>query len=137
MNTEPTVPLDPPAPGDAPAPDDMTARLDAPPPAAAAPVPATECPAVPAAPRVRWAGIVWGSVFALVAIAALWTLAEASRLAGIRDWLLTLSPAELHPGWVIGIVVLAGGLLLLILGGVALLRNLQLRNARRAGIVEG
>ncbi|WP_127476912.1 hypothetical protein [Microbacterium sulfonylureivorans] len=102
MLTEPTVPL-------------------------VAPVLAEESPATPPAPRVRWAGIVWGAVFALIAVTALWVLAEASRLAAVHEWLLTLSPAELHPGWVIGIVVLAGGLLLLILGGVALLRTAQLR----------
>lgn len=92
-----------------------------------APAPFDDSPATPLAPRVRWAGIVWGAVFALLAVGALWALAEASRVAVIRDWLLTLSPADLHPGWVIGIVVLAGGLLLLILGGVALLRTVQLR----------
>ena len=79
------------------------------------------------APRIRWAGIVWGTVFALLAGTAVWTLAAASRITAVHEWLRTLSPTEVHPGWVIGIVVLAGGVLLLILGGVALLRSAQLR----------
>jgi CDP-diglyceride synthetase len=102
VTTEPTVPLD-------------------------APVPLEDAPPTPIAPRVRWAGIVWGAVFTLLAGTALWVLAEASRREAVHEWLTTLSPADVHPGWVIGIVVLAGGLLLLILGGVALLRNAQLR----------
>ncbi|WP_461471306.1 hypothetical protein [Microbacterium sp. HJ5] len=100
-STEPTVPLDPPS--------------------------AAAAPGVPTPPRVRWAGIVWGAFFALLAGGALWVLAEASRIEAIREWMRTLSPAQFHPGWVIGAVVLAGGVLLLILGGVALLRNAQLR----------
>jgi hypothetical protein len=131
MVTEPTHPADYTGTTDTAGP---TAALSAPtaslapPPLPLAAPPAIEEPrATSLAPRVRWAGIVWGAVFAVIAGTALWTLAEASRLSAISEWLRTLSPADLNPGWVIGIVVLAGGLLLLILGGVALLRNAQLR----------
>ncbi|MFB8145692.1 hypothetical protein ACFC1W_02995 [Microbacterium sp. NPDC056003] len=126
MDTEPTAPLSP-----APlAPPPLA--LAPPPVATAGPTDAAAVAASPAAlaePRVRWAGIVWGAVFAMLAGFALWVLAEASRLDAVREWLRSLSPADLQPGWVIGVTVLAGGVLLLILGGVALLRSAQLRMA--------
>jgi hypothetical protein len=119
MDNEPTAPLPSPTQSFTPPPLTYAPYADA-----AADVESLQ---TPSSPRVRWAGIVWGAVFAVLASTALWTLAEASRLSAISEWLRTLSPADLHPGWVIGVVVLAGGLLLLILGGVALLRNAQLR----------
>lgn len=125
MNTEPTAPLDPPAPEAStlalPEPDTLSYPRDT----------AVEVPPRAAgtlsAPRVRWAGIVWGAAFALLAATAIWVLAEASRLDAIQEWLRDLTPGEVHPGWVIGFVALAGGLLLFLLGGLALLRNAQLR----------
>lgn len=126
--TEPTISLDPPAEETRP----VVPVAEPTPPAYVPhiPSPAVEiaaAPAAPAAPRVRWAGIVWGAVFALLAATALWVLAEASRIEALGEWLRTLAPGEFSPGWVIGIVVLAGGVLLLLLGGLALIRNAQLR----------
>lgn len=118
---DPTRPLDVPPPVEVPPPLEVAASLDVPPPLGiAAPAPA-------AVPRIRWAGIVWGSFFALLAATGLWTLAEASRRAVIHDWLLTLTPGSINPGVIVGFSVLAVGLLLLIAGGVALLRRAQLR----------
>lgn len=105
MTLENTIPLDPP----------VEASVDA----NAAPVPTT--------PRIRWAGIVWGAVFSAAAASALWILASATRRESIHAWLLTLGPESINPGAVVGFVVLAVGLLLVILGGVALLRRAQVR----------
>lgn len=102
MTIEPTVPLDRPL-------DEPIAE-----------------PAHPA-PRIRWAGIVWGSVFVVVAAVALGQLADASRREAIHEWLLTLTPATVSPGAVVGFVVLGLGVLLLVGGAVALLRRAQVR----------
>lgn len=111
MTTEPTLPLVPPTP-DPPSLDATDAAT------ADAPI---------AAPRVRWAGIVWGVVLAAVAASALWLLADPARYAPIREWVLTLSPESFNPGVIVGVVVLIVGSLLLIGGAVALLRRVQLR----------
>jgi hypothetical protein len=112
--TSPTQPLTPPPLTQAPSTQYSDAGTD---------VKSSETPS----PRIRWAGIVWGTVFAVLAGIAVWTLAEASRITAVHEWLRTLSPTEVHPGWVIGIVALTGGVLLVILGGVALLRSAQVR----------
>lgn len=112
MNTEPTTPLDPPPPGEETLPLIADAAM---------------LEATIAGPRVRWAGIIWGALFAILAATAMWLLAEASRVEAIAEWLRTLAPGEFNPGWVIGFVALAGGLLLLLLGGLALIRSAQLR----------
>jgi hypothetical protein len=80
-----------------------------------------------ARPRIRWAGIVWGSFFAVLAAAALWWLVDQGRRAATRDWVLSLTPDSVSLGAVIGIGVLCVGMLLLIAGAVALLRRAQLR----------
>jgi hypothetical protein len=82
-----------------------------------------------ASPRVRWAGIVWGALFAAIAAVMLWTLTDATRRGAIHDWMLTLSPSTVTPGAVVGFSLLALGILLLVGGGVALLRRAQLRAA--------
>jgi hypothetical protein len=114
MDTEPTTALDPPAIADwTPPPYVPEVTL--------APVPAsTHTP-----PRIRWAGIVWGLVFAFIAALSLWVLASASRREAIRDWVLTLSPDTVAPVVVVGIAVLVIGAALLIVGGIALLRRLS------------
>ncbi len=121
-STQPTVPLDPPA---APA-DGETLPLPDVEPAVAPEVAAATAATLPA-PRVRWAGIVWGAVLAGVAASALWLLADPSHYAPIRAWLITLSPESFNPGVIVGVVILVVGVLLLIGGGVALLRRAQLR----------
>lgn len=80
-------------------------------------------------PRIRWAGIVWGAVIAALAVTALVTVAEGSRRQGINDWLRTLDPSTFNPGWVAAGVVLVVGVVLLITGGLALLRRAQRRSA--------
>ena len=103
MTIEPFVPVDPPVAASV---DDLRA---------------TEL----ARPRIRWAGIVWGSFFALLAATALWWLVDAGHRAATRDWLLNLTPDFFSLGVVIGFGVLAVGILLLVAGAVALLRRAQ------------
>lgn len=110
MTTEPTLPLVPPT-------FDPAVDHD----------PAPTARATPAGPRVRWAGIVWGAVLAAVAASALWLLADPGRYAPVREWVLALSPETFHPGVIAGVVILIIGVLLLIGGGIALLRRAQLR----------
>lgn len=128
MDTQPTTPLDQPTtPLDHPTtPLDPPAAADwAPPPYAPDVVATPAAGTVYPAPRIRWAGIVWGIVFALIAAVSLWVLAAASRREAIRDWVLTLSPDTVSPGVVAGVLVLVVGGLLLIVGGIALLRRLS------------
>jgi len=105
MSIDPPLPLDPPA---------YEAMAD--------PVEAAH-----PAPRIRWAGIVWGSAFAILAATALFWLVEASRRTAIQEWLLTLTPASFSPGAVVAVVVIGIGVLLLTIGVVALLRRAQVR----------
>lgn len=110
MTTDSTTPLHPPI-------------ADAATPAASVPLDTT------AGPRVRWAGIVWGAVFAALAVAALVTIgSEASRDA-LHDGILGFDPASINPGTVWGAVALIVGVILLLTGGLALIRHAQ----RRAG----
>lgn len=64
-------------------------------------------------PRVRWAGIIWGVVFAVSASLLLWVLAEPSRRETVGDWWASLTPI----GFGLTLLLIAGGLLLI--GGVA------------------
>jgi hypothetical protein len=146
MSTDQTVPLDPPsAPPEhvAPVPtSEPAASVPSVEPAASVPSvePAASVPSVePAAsvpsveellgPRIRWAGIVWGAVFAALAITGLLTIGEESSRAGIHDWLLAFDPATINPGFVIGVVAVVVGVVLLIAGGLALLRHARRRGA--------
>ncbi|WP_350347890.1 hypothetical protein ABIQ69_14785 [Agromyces sp. G08B096] len=103
----PTVPLTPPAAeasaSSSPAPGAM--RAEAP---AAPPVP-------PAGPRIRWAGIIWGLVFAAIAGGLLAVLGDPDRRAAATDWWSQLTPG----GFALVFVVALGALLLI--GGLAAL----------------
>ncbi|GAA4181421.1 hypothetical protein [Gryllotalpicola koreensis] len=62
-------------------------------------------------PRVRWAGIIWGLVFAAAGWFTVWTLLAEDRRAAFSDWILSLSGG----GWAI-VGALGLGALLLIIG---------------------
>jgi hypothetical protein len=62
-------------------------------------------------PRVRWAGIVWGLVFAATGWFAVWTLLAHERRAAFSGWILSLDGG----GWAI-VGALALGALLLVIG---------------------
>lgn len=73
-----------------------------------------------ARPRLRGAAIIWGLVFASLAVWALWILGDAARTATAREWLETVSPAALGAYGVLAIGALVG-----ILGLIGLLRRAQ------------
>jgi hypothetical protein len=61
-------------------------------------------------PRIRWAGIVWGLIFAATGWFAVWTLAADSRRAAFADWFLTLD----RTGWAVVGALVIGAILVLI-----------------------
>lgn len=63
------------------------------------------------APRVRWAGIIWGLVFAAAGWFAVWTLLAENRRAAFSNWILSLDDG----GWAV-VGALGLGALLLIIG---------------------
>ena len=71
-------------------------------------------------PRTRWAGIIWGLLFAATAATALWMLSDADRRASIGDGLLALTPTT-----IVTILLLTIGVLLLANGAVGLVRMVQ------------
>lgn len=115
--TDQTVPLDPPsAPGEHAAP---TATAE----------PAASVPPVEGTlgPRIRWAGIVSGLVFAALAVAALVTIGTVDGRDTIRAAILGFDPSTINPGSVIGVVAIMVGVVLLIVGGLTFLRHAQRR----------
>lgn len=78
-------------------------------------------------PRIRWAGIVWGALFALVATVTLVFAVVPDRRADVRAWLLELDPSTVNPGAAVGYVVLAVGVVLLVTGGIAVARRAATR----------
>jgi CDP-diglyceride synthetase len=73
---------------------------------------------------VRWAGIIWGLVFAVSAALLLWVFSEPERRDAVGDWWATLTPI----GFALTALLIAGGLLLI--GGIAgLARRLSHRPA--------
>ena len=114
-----TIPLTPPDPADLrmPAPEPTTR------PATASAAPAAPAAAV-ARPRVRWAGILWGLVFAVTGSLLLWVLVDPARRAAVDDWWGSLTPS----GFALTALLVAGGLLLI--GGLSgLARRLSHRPA--------
>ncbi|KJL41020.1 MULTISPECIES: hypothetical protein [Microbacterium] len=119
-DTAVAIDLTPPAPSPLPpAFDPFVASASAPEPAAVAAEPATP-PATAVAPRVRWAGIVWGLVLAVIAAFAVWVLTDAARQAAVTAWLVNLTPAA-----AVAYVVLFLGGFALIAGIVGLARRAQ------------
>ncbi|PZU49127.1 MAG: hypothetical protein DI566_02100 [Microbacterium sp.] len=94
--------------------------------------PAEPTTASQAGPRTRWAGIVWGLVFAAVAVAGVSLTASETAVDELVAWVTDLSVAT-----AIGWAVLAIGGLLLVTGLVGLLRRAQralaARSARQRG----
>lgn len=77
-------------------------------------------------PVVRWAGILWGLVFAAIAAATLWVVVDARRRDAASEWW-----GSLAPGMLALLVIAAVGFVLLIAGIAGLLRRIPDR-ARRA-----
>lgn len=71
-------------------------------------------------PRLRWAGIVWGSALGALGAGGLWLTAGPSRTAEIAAW-----AGEIEPGTAVGLGILIAGGLLLLTGLAGLLRRAQ------------
>jgi CDP-diglyceride synthetase len=67
-------------------------------------------------PRIRWAGIIWGLVFAVIAAIVLWIVLEPARMELVADWWATLTAAGL---WLTVLLVLGGLLLVAGVSGLA------------------
>ncbi|THG29100.1 hypothetical protein E6C70_15915 [Glaciibacter flavus] len=79
----------------------------------------TSAAPAPTAPRIRWAAIVWGLLFAGIASALLWVVTDVGNRDAASLWLKTVSPATL----VLVILLVVGGLLL-VAGLASLLRRI-------------
>ncbi|GAA3940181.1 hypothetical protein [Microbacterium soli] len=112
MSTDPTVPL--------PEPDavlaDCTGRVEQNEPIE----PEGPAPVSAAQPRTRWAAIVWGVCFAVLAGYAIWMLGSGDRRDDVSDWF-----ASLTPGTVTALALLTVGALVLVSGAVGLIRRAQ------------
>lgn len=71
-------------------------------------------------PRTRWAAIIWGLLFAVIAATALWMLADDGRRDAVADGLVALTPAT-----IVTILLLTVGVLLLVGGAAGLIRRAQ------------
>jgi len=87
---------------------------------------AHEPPAPLARPRVRWAGILWGLAFALIATYGLWVTAAPGAVDDLTARAVHLSPTTIAAGTLIAL-----GTLALIAGLVGLLRHAQRARERR------
>jgi len=78
----------------------------------------------PTPPRTRWAAIIWGTVFAAIAVVAIGLLADGRRSDDVSDWILSLTPASIT-----AMALLALGGIVLICGAIGLIRRVQRRAA--------
>ncbi|ROQ37536.1 hypothetical protein EDF46_2995 [Frondihabitans sp. PhB188] len=89
-------------------------------PFAATPFAAPPAPSTPALPRVRWAGIVWGAVFAALGITVMSVLSSDASRYSFAVWAQSLGP------WGAGLVaVVALGALLLVTGVLGAIARAQ------------
>ncbi|MGU3647093.1 hypothetical protein ACLBXX_19215 [Microbacterium sp. C23T] len=77
-------------------------------------------PAVDAAPRTRWAAIIWGLVFGAISATALWITVDAGRRDAVADWVVSLSAPA-----IVAYLLLAAGAVALVGGLVGIARRLQ------------
>lgn len=79
-----------------------------------------------AAPRVRWAAIIWGMLLAASAGAMIWILTTADRREELVQWFAGLTPEALG-----AIALFAVGVLVLVCGTIGLIRRAQHQAASR------
>ena len=77
-------------------------------------------PAVDAAPRTRWAAIIWGLVFTVISATALWITVDSGRRDAVADWVVSLSAPA-----IVAYLLLAAGAIGLVGGLVGIARRLQ------------
>ncbi|WP_298039242.1 hypothetical protein [uncultured Microbacterium sp.] len=79
-------------------------------------------------PRIRWAAIIWGAVFAALAAWGLWHTAGAGRFGALQEnivsFLMLADAATITIG-----VILTIGAVVLIIGLVGIARQLQKRTS--------
>lgn len=80
----------------------------------------------PPRPRLRWAGVVWGLVFAGLAAAGLWIVASDTRAESLSEW---VARVDIGTGIAIGLLAIGG--IILTTGLVGLLSRGQRAAARR------
>lgn len=74
----------------------------------------------PAGPRIRWAGIAWGTIFCAIGLTTMLIAGSPARRDGFGDWI-----GQLGVGGIVLVGVLALGILILILGILAVIRRAQ------------
>ncbi|GAA3924078.1 hypothetical protein GCM10022382_32260 [Microbacterium invictum] len=77
-------------------------------------------------PRTRWAAILWGLVFAALAVAGIQLVSSPERFDQMLDWLAALTAPA-----VIAYALLTVGVLVLVAGLVGLLRRAHVLLAAR------
>ncbi|MFT4233397.1 MAG: hypothetical protein QM607_00075 [Microbacterium sp.] len=87
-------------------------------------------------PRVRWAAIVWGVVFAAVAVAGLWFVLDPERYAAFTEAVLAWALAA-DAVTIAVVVILVIGAAVLLAGLAAGLRRLQTPTSRSQAPVSG
>ncbi len=97
--------------------------------AAPGPAPVARSQVQPTRPRIRWAAIVWGVVFALTTGVALFVLLNSQRIEAAEEWAGTLSPTT-----VTLYLLLAVGSLIFVAGLTGVLRRLQKRGASQVSV---
>ncbi|WP_433584777.1 hypothetical protein [Microbacterium hydrocarbonoxydans] len=78
----------------------------------------------PTPPRTRWAAIIWGAVFAAIAVSMIGLLADGRRRDDVAEWILSLTPASIT-----AMALLALGGIVLVCGAIGLIRRVQRRAA--------
>jgi hypothetical protein len=81
--------------------------------------------ATAAAPRTRWAAIIWGLLLAAISATALWVTVDAGRRDAVAEWIVALSPAAIA-----AYLLLAAAAIALVSGLVGIARRVQ-RGAER------
>lgn len=66
----------------------------------------------PPPPRIRWAAVVWGCFFLVIALGSLWIVADDTRRDLAATWIGTLTPgaAVAYLGLLLGLLLLIGSL---------------------------
>jgi hypothetical protein len=82
------------------------------------------------APRIRWAGIVWGALFATFAATALAILADPARRDALRDAITGLAELHVPPAVIVAVSVVVMGGFLAVIGAMTLTRRARLHVER-------
>lgn len=73
-------------------------------------------------PRIRWAGIVFGALFAAVAAAGLVVTLDAHLLLAVQEWWVPIG-LSIGPFALPFVLVVGLGVVILVIAGIALIRR--------------